>query len=76
MRACVCVCVCACVRVRDGVGAWLVGWTGRSVAQWVCRYIGWVGVHRAHNVGHQRPTSDTPSQWPVAGGPLVARLVC
>ena len=36
----------------------------------------WVGIQLAHNVGHQRPTSDTPSQWLVAGGPLVARLVC
>ena len=27
---------------------------------------------KAHNVGHQRTASDMPSQWPIAGGPLMA----
>ena len=31
-------------------------------------------VHRKHvNSGHYRPSSETPSEWRFAGGPIVAR---
>ena len=30
-------------------------------------------AQKAHDVGHQRPDSDRPLRWPIAGGPLMAQ---
>ena len=55
----------------------VVGCVGGSLGCSVGRLLYWgLGIHLAHNDGHKWPTSDTPSQWPVAGVSLVARLVC